>query len=347
MKPAACARSWEAEAVEDGRLSSSDAASFERHVASCSICAAEVRAIEQLRAAASRAFVLTSSPLEHRRQRQLLLRRAHELELEPPRAARRWLVASLAVIAVAVALFVAVASRKVEPAPAAIGTPRFELEASREARYRTLERSATLRLALELGRFELQVYKLVAGQRFLLTLPDGELEVQGTRFVVEIEGGRTRRVHVSEGRVALRLIGRPALTLGAAEEFSSEPEVTRPVASSAPPPVNDQPRSAGSETRRASAPPASAVPSAAATPGSDFGVAMKAFGDGDYGRAEQAFLEFERKHPSDSRVEDATFLRAVARSRRGDKEGARRIAESYLERYPNGLRRLEAERIAR
>ena len=72
---------------------------------------------------------------------------------------------------------------------------------------------------------------------------------------------------------------------------------------------------------------------------------MAAFSAGDFGKAERLFTAFERAHPADARVEDATFLRAVARARRGDVATARAIARDYLRRYPKGLRRAEAERL--
>ena len=75
------------------------------------------------------------------------------------------------------------------------------------------------------------------------------------------------------------------------------------------------------------------------------GVAMAAFAAGYFGNAERLLAAFERAHPADARVEDATFLRAVARARRGDLTTARAIADEYLRRYPNGLRRAEAERM--
>jgi TolA-binding protein len=84
----------------------------------------------------------------------------------------------------------------------------------------------------------------------------------------------------------------------------------------------------------------------AGTQPDDFARAMAAFGAGDYGQAERLFQCFERSHPQDARQEDSTFLRAVARARRGDAEGARATARQYLERYPNGLRAPEAERMA-
>jgi outer membrane protein assembly factor BamD (BamD/ComL family) len=73
---------------------------------------------------------------------------------------------------------------------------------------------------------------------------------------------------------------------------------------------------------------------------------MSAFSAGDYGRAEQLFVSFEQQHAADARVEDTLFLRALARSRRGDADGSRAIARDYLRRYPNGLRRQEAQRLA-
>jgi TolA-binding protein len=100
---------------------------------------------------------------------------------------------------------------------------------------------------------------------------------------------------------------------------------------------------AGLSLEKPIAPATGAVPTAA----TDFAQGMAAFSAGDYGRAEQLFNAFEARHPSDARVEDATFLKAVARSRRGDSAGARALAREYLVRYPNGLRHLEAQRLAR
>ena len=77
-----------------------------------------------------------------------------------------------------------------------------------------------------------------------------------------------------------------------------------------------------------------------------FAEAVTAFSAGDYGRADSLFGAFARDFPSDSRAEDATFLRADARARRGDKMGAAAGARAYIHAYPNGLRRPEAERLA-
>jgi TolA-binding protein len=72
---------------------------------------------------------------------------------------------------------------------------------------------------------------------------------------------------------------------------------------------------------------------------------MRAYEAGDYGRADALFGAFAREFPNDSRTEDALFLKAYARARRGDREGASRAASEYLKRYPQGFRSPEAKRL--
>jgi len=73
---------------------------------------------------------------------------------------------------------------------------------------------------------------------------------------------------------------------------------------------------------------------------------MLAFKAGDDSRADGLFAAFIRDFPRDGRAEDATFLRAQARARRGDKAGAAALAREYLRAFPHGLRRPEAEQLA-
>ena len=90
------------------------------------------------------------------------------------------------------------------------------------------------------------------------------------------------------------------------------------------------------------------VPTAhvSASPGARFHTAMASFEAGDYERADSEFDAFAHEFPSDPRCEDAAYLRAVARFRRGDKFGAAALARAYLVAYPAGLRRIEARRLA-
>ncbi|HMI93246.1 MAG TPA: hypothetical protein VK509_17870, partial [Polyangiales bacterium] len=252
-------------------------------------------------------------------------------------------------------------SAPAEPSPrasaqgslASRGLPSFRLTASRGASWRTLQRGATLKLGASHGHFELAVEALRAGQRFLVELPDGELEVIGTRFTLDVEPARTLAVRVSEGHVALRLRARAALTLSAGEAWSAEPQATV-IAAGAPretratddePRQHEQPAARERSTLRSRG-PASEPASALGDAGRSFAAAMAAFSAGDYAHANRLFAEFEHAHPADARVEDAAFLRAVAHARRGDSDASRAAAREYLRRYPNGLRRAEAERLA-
>jgi TolA-binding protein len=397
MKRSSCSRTWQAEALEDGRLPAEDVAAFERHAATCSACAEEVTALDQLRRLGQQLPVLESSPLARRRKRHELLGRANEVALRG--STLRWphmLAAGAALVACLSALFL----YRAPPAlpAAARAAPTYQLIGSRDALVRVLERAATVRLAAGRGHLEIAVDKLHAGQRFLLMLPDGELEVQGTRFSVDAETTRTRRVSVSEGRVALRLRGHAERILRAGDSWSREAApATRSRAApgsatdasdgdaasanvdAAAPGVEPEPRARGHEPRArgheprargpeprarghaersmdAREPAARSVDAGARAPsrtpaatgaGRDFALAMSAFSAGDNQRAEQLFATFEQIHPDDARVEDALFLRAVARARRGDVEASRALARSYLQRHPHGLRRREAERLAR
>jgi TolA-binding protein len=370
---AICAQAWQAEALEDGRLSGAERESFERHAATCADCRRERLVLAELSAAARRLPLSEPAPLERRRQRQLLLRRASELGQRSGEPFRRWPVFALALLAVGVGLFEF--SRSVDaPRPpvatVAAPAPTYRLNATSGTRWRILQSGEALRLRLDIGDVELEVDKLSAGQRFVLELPDGEVEVVGTRFRAVASALGTEQVRVSEGRVALRLARRAPLSLAAGESWeraTEEKEAGREVKPEAPDAgiqaqspasaaadrsaagvarAQRLKHSAGSQPRPSSSGAADGVEAGErAGAGADFAQAMAAFEAGDYGRAEGAFLGFERRHSGDARCEDAMFLRAVARARRGDAAGASAIARQYLERYPSGLRVHEAKQF--
>jgi TolA-binding protein len=370
---AICAQAWQAEALEDGRLSGAERESFERHAATCADCRRERLVFAELSAAARRLPLSEPAPLERRRQRQLLLRRASELGQRSGEPFRRWPVFALALLAVGVGLFEFSRSGDApRPAVATVAAPAptYRLIATSGTRWRVLQSGEALRLRLDVGDVELQVDKLSAGQRFVLELPDGEVEVVGTRFRAVASALGTEQVRVSEGRVALRLAQRAPLSLAAGESWeraAEEQEAGQAVKPAAPDAgvraqspagaaadrsaagvarAQRSKHSAGSQSRPSSSEVADGVEAGErAGAGADFAQAMAAFEAGDYGRAEGAFLGFERRHSGDARCEDATFLRAVARARRGDAAGASAIARQYLERYPSGLRVHEAKQL--
>jgi TolA-binding protein len=360
---AVCPHAWQVEAELDGRISGPEREALQRHAAGCAECTRERRAFAALHAAGERLPVSESTPLERRRQRQSLLRSASASSQRaepPPRRRARFVGLGAAALLVAVIGW-RLALPTVPPLALAPAVPTYRLDAAPDAEWHPIEQGATVRLRLEHGDFELWVDKLSASQRFVLELPDGELEVVGTRFRVATDSVRTERVSVSEGRVALRLRGRPPLALGAGEGWPAEQQPAR---------ASDASEGAAAPTAQPSPASTQADPAPKATPveptlprakrsqraplrepreradlGSDFALAISAFGAGDYGRAESLLDRFERDHPGDARVEDSTFLRAVARARRGDTEGARAVAIAYLQRYPNGLRAQEARRL--
>lgn len=375
----ACHRAWQAEAVFDGGLSKADRASFERHAQRCETCRAELASLERLRALTQRLPGATSRPLGRRALRHALLRRANELALTTPsrtpwltRRSFAWAV-GLVVVVLGVAM-----SWSAWRAPAVVADPSFELAVAPGTRWHVQERGRATRLVCEAGTLTVSVHELEPGQRFLIVLPDGELEVRGTRFVIEVSEHRTRRLTVSEGRVALRLFNRPEVLVAHGEVWTPPEEL--PVAVAPPPSATssdgperpqDELELPGHEERSkaarqvatprgvaplaarepvaASSAAPTASPDASSTPSAealDYAEAMSAFSRGDCGAAGHLFTRFERRHPKSAHREDVLFLRALCRAKSGDPAGARALAEEYLRRYPRGFRVPEATRLA-
>lgn len=199
MKQPSCAQAPQAEALEDGRLPDVTRAAFEQHAARCTDCTRQLRVLARLRESAQWLPESTLTPLERRRQRQALLRRASALSHRHPVQPRRPVFAGkmlardvfggkrlagkmLKALVLAGALFAAVgigfrlrASLSASGAPTTLIAQTYRLEASPGASWQTLEQGAALRLKLENGSFTLDVDKLTDAQRFVLELPDGEL----------------------------------------------------------------------------------------------------------------------------------------------------------------------------
>jgi hypothetical protein len=237
--------------------------------------------------------------------------------------------------------------------------------------FRDESRETAGRIVLSDGTLSLHVAHLAPRQRFVVVLPDGELEVRGTRFIVEAGGGRTARVLVTEGVVALKIAGAPERTLIAGqsytpgavrlEERASPPAVRAevPAVVIAPPPpkrVLDSAPRAASHDAPSRAPPAAAAAAAQATAaeaarlpveaaGEAFHTAMAAFSLGSYAEADERFAAFMERFAADSHCEDASFLRTVIALRRGNAGAAVARGRSYLKRFPDGLRRKEIERM--
>ena len=374
MNAQKCPRVWEAEAIEDGRLVDADRASYERHAAACAECRRELAVLGEMRATMGCAPAPVRTPLQRRAERAAILRRANGAYMhdDAPRARRR-LSFALAVPLLVLLGFAGrgrLARRHLDvalgrAASSAAPTPRFEVLDARGAVWSTAIDGAVSRVSLRAGVASFHVEQVAPGRRFLVALPDGELEVRGTRFVVDVEGGSTRSVEVTEGLVALRLTGGTELLLRAGERWSvagsaaagwtsTPPSATT---SSQPTTALALPLAPTSATRATSTTSIGAPDGAPSTTGSSargpasraserYAEAIGAYRAGAYARADALFAAFVLDFPGDPSCEDAAFLRAICHQRMGDDAGAATLARAYLTRYPAGLRRPEATRIA-
>jgi TolA-binding protein len=198
------------------------------------------------------------------------------------------------------------------------------------------------RIRLEEGILRLRVRHQTATERFLVELPDGELEVRGTTFTVSASATATERVAVEEGVVALRIRGLPAeILLQAGETWSAGAPKVTPKA--APTTVS----SAAGGRVRPSGPVAASTAITVPSPGDDEGAeayagAIALWQRHDYAAAAGAFHTFILSHPSASQVEDASFLEAAALARAGRLDAAALAAEDHLARFPRSFHRKEA-----
>lgn len=340
-----CPRWPEVEAAADGRFGPREVDRVERHLGQCASCRSRRARWEALRAEAREHARAPVTELEHRRARAALLRAAAAAGDEPrPSRARGFLFAGA--FAVAASLVAAIALRgggsrggsKVQDAHA-----EARVDAVGDAQWARSHEVGRETVRLAEGVLRVTVPHQHPRHRFVVALPDGELEVRGTRFIVEARGGRTEQVTVFEGLVALR-VGRSAEQLIAAggRWHAPDPQVATVVPA---PPVTSAPvptPPAGATT----APPAHAVTRRAEPAGESpfqrFAAGVAAMGRGDFRVAAESFEDFERRQPHDERAEDAAWLRVVALRRGGDEPAALAAAERYLDRYPSGARRTDA-----
>jgi TolA-binding protein len=368
MKRPSCSRTWEAEAIGDGRLDATARSSFERHAATCDECGEELRVLDRIASATRELPKYPSQAIDRRRLRIALLQRANQQLMR--RHSPGWGVWAVAAIAVC-GLGVAVTAprwRSLVGAPAVAHlSPTFEVVDVNHASWSTTTTGGTVQVMLSDGTTAVHVEHLTHDQRFFVELPDGELEVRGTRFQLSVSERRTKHLEVSEGVVALRLLGQPQMVLMAGQQWtapaplsdataienpaSPAPSTTQNVAAPASlsrPPLARAPAPSRTRAVEPAPPPVDDAAERVATAPAidDYPACIRAFESGDYAGADSMLTAFMRSHPSDARSEDAAFLRIVSHTRLGDATGAASLARDYLQRYPHGLRSKEAERLA-
>ncbi len=351
MRADRCPRSFEAEAMRDGRLGDAERASFERHTRTCPACAREVQALDALGRALRESTREQEDQLRERRERTRLLAAFDRELLAPERHSRPrgrlvWPLAA-AVLVAGLAVF-----WRARPAqPVAAPASRAIVRVADDSTAWSQRWDGDLEdVVLERGALWIHVDHGPGRHRLMVTLPDGELEDTGTTFTIAAANGHTTRVAVEEGSVVLRLRGEPPVSIGSGETWS--PSTPAPSPCATPAPSAESPPSAsplppppmlGGPAPRASAPLPVALPADAS---SDFRSAMSALDRGDNREAAAGFAGFLTEHPRDPRAEDAAYLRVIALERCGDRDATKAAALDYLSRYPAGFRRAEVQNLS-
>jgi hypothetical protein len=310
-----CPRSWEVEAARDGRLVGEGRQRLVRHLAQCARCAGESRSLDAVSAALRSLPDFRGNEVSLRRLKQRILRRV-DAELIGRAASsqghRGRTAAALALAATLLTFGVYRAARSPEPLD-----PRVDVVEAPGASWTTrIDREAE-RVDLRCGTLRFKVRRPSGSKRFVVRVPDGEIEDLGTTFTVTVALDRTRRVVVDEGQVTLRLADGRRVDLAAGQSWEPGASSTPapPAADATNPPVAPVESASPMENLRRVAPPprpmAQAVPTA--------GVAAE---------------------------EDAAYLNVLRLLRAGRTAEARAAARDYLRAFPNGFRRPEVAGVA-
>jgi TolA-binding protein len=347
MKRSGCDRLWEVDALREGRLGDKDAASFERHTAACAECRQRLADDEHLRELALGLPLEEPTELELRRLRSRIL--SEVATGSAPRTPQRWpLFAFMTVLVVAGAAVWMLVVRRAPPlttmpaarttaaapvTPAAAQALAGSVTEIAPARWSQLRSDSVEHLALDDGTIRVHVRPQQAGERFLVVMPDGEIEVRGTTFDVSVTRGATTRVHVDEGIVDLRLKGRDPVSLGIGATWSA-------AAPSDTAPTEPMPAQAARASRPAAA--RSATPAPLGDGAQAYADAVRLLQDGRTGDAASAFHALVMAHPHSPEAEDASYLEAVALARIGRGDAAALAAEHHLASFPVSFHRREA-----
>ena len=222
VSPATCNRVREALSV--GQVWG-DAALLE-HAKTCEVCTNELAVLKKRRDFRDAFPVLSSIADES--ERSPTRPPVDENEARQRAARRRHLFVMIAAL-VAILGFVTRGSIFGVPSTApegdgtlVTGPPKFRIANIENALFQSKVEGGTVRSSMTRGVAAFHVEQLSPNQRFLVALPDADIEVRGTLFVVSVEGGKTRGVEVNEGSVELRLHGREAVLLSDGEHWPAD-----------------------------------------------------------------------------------------------------------------------------
>jgi hypothetical protein len=207
---------------------------------------------------------------------------------------------------------------------------------------------------LGLGRIEVHVPKLAEGSSFVVKSADTTVTVHGTRFSVVVEetpiSRLVTRVEVSEGVVAVASRGK-TVELRSGDRWSSggvetAEEAREPERAPATAPEAPETKAASPADEARASGVVGRVPSTLGSENELLSRAMAASAAGDDAGALTLLGAFLSSHPRSPLAENAAVERLRVLSRTGNRAGAARAARSYLARYPEGIGRDLARRLA-
>jgi hypothetical protein len=180
------------------------------------------------------------------------------------------------------------------------------------------------RVHLDDGTISLEVERQLPEGRFLVELPDGEIEVRGTRFEVTARRALTRSIRVELGVVSYRPVGAPEVILHAGETWNAEAKLAASSVPSARGPSQGRERDAQ------------------ASPAADYEAAAAGYAAKRYAEAAARFSAFVASHPHAVEAEDASFLEASALAHDGRPAAAAEVAGRFLRTYPTSFHARDA-----
>jgi hypothetical protein len=333
-----CEHLRDVEALRDGRIAPEQLADVERHIAQCSVCAAEQAALhhlaEQLRALPNP----KPDPFRQRRRRAELLA---DLSRGGPPSKRRTPLVGIALAACAALVWLGISTRTDQEQTAAVAAQaEVVITPDRGAIYTRKATSQGIEVRLTEGRIALRVRGSSERSAVIVRTPDGEVVDRGTIFSVSVLGQRTREVAVQEGKVWVSLQDRPSRLVVAGESYHPYPELDHTVAPMVVLEAEEDaavaPATLANDTRRT--PPTSLRKLSKRNADEMSARGVQALEEQRALDASRDFAAFCAHFSADPRAEDAAYLAVVAFSRAGRDAEARRAAARYLARYPKGLR---------
>jgi TolA-binding protein len=321
-----CDRLWEIDTLREGRLSRADADAHRRHSAVCDVCRQRFAADEHLATLGRALDGAEPEPLRTRRLRARILRAAATTQSSTSRWTPTAVLAVLCLAASAAYVFKRdLPVRRLVEAP---GSSAVDAQAPFAAIVMTMpgarwsrRRDGDVeRTVLDEGTIALQVRKQHAGERFVVDLPDGEIEVRGTTFEVTVRDHVTTAIHVEEGVVVFRRPHAPEVALGQRSTWPADEAASGKTSAST-----------GGARASLESPPAAEYERAVATLHAQ-----------QYADAARRFSSFVAAHPNAPEAEDAAFLEASALAHGGRADAAAKAAERFLGRYPSSFHARDA-----